>query len=359
MAALVVQVVFILIDRFLYLNKPIPKRETAKDSGPSSLLQLYYFPEFNYSLVLKYAFLCLQLVFIHILTFWILPNRANYRLTRHRECTRRDIENSRCNEVYNNQFLLIFYLLCCAYFAFSAMQVKAGWPEAQEGAIKKSANQVNMIATTIYMAMPFLWELEQFICWLWTNTSFTIMQWFKFEEVYSNLYMSKCNAKDLKKKGAGTKISRPKKYAIGGGGLLLLLMLIVAPIFLFSTLNPLVSLNNVQKATMVVTLDINTSLSFEMFRSSRPKIVQVTDRDSEGLELYDQTRAADLEQIQIIGFPTFSDSYIFPTNDTRQTLLSQLQQNMDASVSIQYVFTRAVNLAHISVSGRIQRTNRR
>ena len=341
-AALIVQIVFILIDRYLYLNKPIPKRELSNETGHSALLQAYYFPEFNYSLVGKYAFHCLQLFFIHLLTFWILPNRANYRLTKHLECTRRDMENSRCNEVYTNPFLLWFYFLYCMYFAFSALQVRAGWPEAQEGAVKKSANTGNKLATTIYFALPFLWELEQFISWLWTNTSFTIMQWFKFEETYTNLYMTKCNAKDLKKRGIGSPISKPMKYGIGGGGLLLLVLMIIAPIFLFSTLNPLVSINNVHKATMVVTLDMNTTLSFEMFRSSRPRIESIVDRGREGLELYDETRAADLEQLQTIGFPTFSDSYIFPTNDTRQMMLRQLSQNNGASISVQYIFSRAV-----------------
>jgi len=333
----------ILIDRYLYLNKPIPKF-TKHDKPNSSLIFEYRNPNYDYSLFGKWVFHIVQLIFVHILIFWILPNRGTYRLTKHYECSLKDIEAGRCNETRNNSFLALFYFLYCFYWTFSALQIRAGWPTGDEGAIKKSTNPITKIWTMLFFAIPFMWELEEIVGWLWTNTSFDIFQWFKFQEVYVNLYIVKCNSKDAKEKGMGTSIPKSTKYGIGGSCLFLLLLLIIAPILLFSTLNPMVTPNNVLKASMVVTLEMNTSFSFELFRSSRARIYSLPDTSYQNLSECDETRTSDYEQLQEISFPSFSDSYIFPTNDTRQMMLEifERRSQINANISVSYYFTRSV-----------------
>ena len=96
-----------------------------------------------------------------------------------------------CNEPYESTYIIIFYILYCVYFWFSALQIRDGWPIFDEESIKKRAGTMNQVMTQAFFAVPFAWEIKEFSTWLWTKTSFDLFIWLKFEEIVMNLYVMK------------------------------------------------------------------------------------------------------------------------------------------------------------------------
>lgn len=339
---MLVQIVLILIDRYIYLSKVIQKLK-AKGDRSNALIFECDNTTHNQSLLWKFFFHWFQLIFIHIFTFWVLTNSGTRLLAGHPECTKSDIDSDRCNEVWSNTFILTFYLLYCGYFACSALQIREGWPKLEDVFIKRRANVVSKTYTMGYFLVPFVWELEQVVSWLWIKTSLDLFQWFKLEEVYSNLYITKCTNKSRRVRGVGRAISIWWKLVMGGG-ILLLLLLIIAPILLFSNLNPMAELNPIKKSYMSLSLEFEGAFSFELFKTSRAELHKIDDRkEYEDIKKLEAGRRADPGQIQVVKFPSFSDSYIFFTDNVRTMMLQMLLGDVNAVIDLTYTFNRPVS----------------
>lgn len=44
------------------------------------------------------------------------------------------------------------------------------------------------------MLVPFLFELRAVMDWIWTDTSMTIMDWFKMEDIFASTYQIKVSS---------------------------------------------------------------------------------------------------------------------------------------------------------------------
>ena len=44
------------------------------------------------------------------------------------------------------------------------------------------------------MFVPFLFELRAVMDWIWTDTSMSIMDWFKMEDVFASIYQIKVSS---------------------------------------------------------------------------------------------------------------------------------------------------------------------
>ncbi|XP_059615886.1 piezo-type mechanosensitive ion channel component isoform X4 [Phlebotomus argentipes] len=188
---LILQFILIIIDRALYLRKYMLGKII-----------------FQYGLT----------VGIHIWMFFILP-----------AVTERSF-NAKNPPV-------IWYLIKCFYLLFSAYQIRCGYPTRILGNfLTRSFNFVNLAAYKAYMFIPFLFELRSLMDWIWTDTSMTLFDWLKMEDIFANMYQLKCSRKmeDDFPAPRGTKKTTVVKYLMGGGMLLGLVTIIWFPLGLFA-----------------------------------------------------------------------------------------------------------------------------
>ena len=88
-------------------------------------------------------------------------------------------------------------------------------------------------------------ELRNIMDWIWTDTSMSMSEWLKLEDIYANMFVLKCwrMAEKRYPTPRGTPYMTFWKYLIGGSLLLLFLVIIWFPLILFSLTNA-VGVNN-------------------------------------------------------------------------------------------------------------------
>ncbi|XP_043794747.1 piezo-type mechanosensitive ion channel component isoform X2 [Apis laboriosa] len=188
---LLLQFSLIIIDRALFLKKSI-------------LGKLI----FHYFLILG----------IHIWMFFILPS----------------VTERRFNERLPPQ---IWYMVKCFYLLLAAYQLRQGYPTRILGNfLCKNYSIINYVLFKGFMLVPFLFELRAVMDWIWTDTSMTIMDWFKMEDIFANIYQIKCmrGVETDFPQPRGEKKSQISKYLMGGAALFFMIGLIWFPLLLFA-----------------------------------------------------------------------------------------------------------------------------
>ncbi|XP_032592572.1 piezo-type mechanosensitive ion channel component isoform X1 [Drosophila grimshawi] len=188
---LLVQFLLIVIDRALYLRK---------------------------ALVNKIFFHFFSVIGIHIWMFFVVP-----------AVTERSF-NSLAPPI-------IFYVIKCFYMLLSSYQIKSGYPKRILGNFfTKGFSMVNMIAFKVYMQIPFLYELRTILDWVCIDSTMTIFDWLKMEDIFSNIYLIRCTRQsetDFPAMRAQKKASL-SKLIMGGTIVLLIVICIWGPLCLFA-----------------------------------------------------------------------------------------------------------------------------
>lgn len=231
---------------------------------------------FNKTIVIKYYLQLFLLILIHVVIFWYFPIKANVDLQVTAFCDFSDPNTGNsCNEVFMNWTLVMFYLLYCTYFAISALQIRYGLPELRKGNFAMSdTGPINKGIFQGYLAAPFIVELKIISDWTFTRTALDLFQWIKFETIYGDLFIAKCQNKVYLEHPLGDPMPRWKKASFGCGGLLLLIIIIAGPLLIFSNLNPLAQNNFVTGASLRVLIEANLTEDgavnhYELFRTER------------------------------------------------------------------------------------------
>ena len=131
----------------------------------------------------------------------------------------------------------------------------------------------------IYRGIPFLFEIKTSLDWTFSTTSLDLFQWIRFEDIYANLYMAKCDSEDFKKKKLGTKIGIFKKIIFGFCIWIVILLLIMGPMILFSSLNPITEKNLVTGSSIELGLKINNTNYFKIFENSHFQDIHLVDEN--------------------------------------------------------------------------------
>ncbi|XP_075153442.1 piezo type mechanosensitive ion channel component isoform X2 [Haematobia irritans] len=299
---LLVQFILIVIDRALYLRK---------------------------ALVFKIAFHFISVVGIHIWMFFVVPavtERSFYVLTPP----------------------IIFYIIKCFYLLLSSYQIKCGYPTRILGNfLTKSFSMINMISFKIYMVIPFLYELRTILDWLCTDTTMTLFDWLKMEDIFANIYSIKC----LRQMETDFPAVRAQKKAafmkllMGGAVILFIVFLIWGPLTLFALFNAVgqsnvptevkVSLRIGSYEPIYVTSTRESTYVFNDEMFSQMKNAYIKEREALSFLLnYD---ASDIAAIKLSGnSPTMWN--IAPPDKLR--LLDELNSNATLTVRLAYELTR-------------------
>ncbi|KAI0518689.1 hypothetical protein KFK09_006125 [Dendrobium nobile] len=100
-------------------------------------------------------------------------------------------------------------------------------------------SQINYLGFRLYRALPFLYELRCMLDWSCTTTSLTLYDWLKVEDIYSSLFLVKCDAVlNRASHKQGQKQSRMTKFCSGICLSFILICVIWAPMLMYSSGNP-------------------------------------------------------------------------------------------------------------------------
>ncbi|XP_026827290.1 piezo-type mechanosensitive ion channel component isoform X4 [Ooceraea biroi] len=131
----------------------------------------------------------------------------------------------------------IWYMVKCFYLLLAAYQLRQGYPTRILGNfLCKKYSIVNYTLFKGFMLIPFLFELRAVMDWIWTDTSMTIMDWFKMEDIFASIYQIKCmrGVESDFPQPRGAKKKQMSKYLVGGTALFLIIGLIWFPLLLFA-----------------------------------------------------------------------------------------------------------------------------
>jgi hypothetical protein len=86
------------------------------------------------------------------------------------------------------------------------------------------------------MAVPFLFELRALMGWMWTDTSMTLSDWLKMEEIFASIFQLKCErCKEAENPQPSGQERKPLvKYLVGGGGLIIFTLVTWFPWVVFA-----------------------------------------------------------------------------------------------------------------------------
>ncbi|XP_035705079.1 piezo-type mechanosensitive ion channel component isoform X2 [Folsomia candida] len=207
----ILQFALIVIDRALYLRKDIMG---------------------------KFFFQIALATFVHIAMFFILPS-----------VTERDFNANLPPQMW--------YFVKCIYLLLSAYQIRSGYPTRILGNfLCKKYNYLNMFLFKGFMAVPFLFELRALMDWIWTETSMTLSDWLKLEDIFAHIFQLKCQRRVEQEYPQGRGQSKPRwsKYTIGGGSLFLIIAIIWFPLVLFALGNTVGIANKPLDISLEITL---------------------------------------------------------------------------------------------------------
>nr|NP_001188718.1 piezo, isoform H [Drosophila melanogaster]ADV36968.1 piezo, isoform H [Drosophila melanogaster] len=299
---LLVQFLLIVIDRALYLRK---------------------------ALVNKIIFHFFSVIGIHIWMFFVVP-----------AVTERTF-NSLAPPI-------IFYVIKCFYMLLSSYQIKSGYPKRILGNFfTKGFSMVNMIAFKVYMQIPFLYELRTILDWVCIDSTMTIFDWLKMEDIFSNIYLIRCTRQsetDFPAMRAQKKASL-SKLIMGGTIVLLIVICIWGPLCLFALGNAVGTSNvpfHVSLSIRIGPYDpIYTTNNYDSIFEINPEMYsQMTNayiKEKQALTFIAGYDATDVAAVRLAGN---SPSLWNIAPPDRQRLLNDLRNNHTLKARFSYSLTR-------------------
>lgn len=308
--AVMIQISIMIIERYLYLERTSQalKLAVSRLSHPSGdEPNIKWDRPLQFKLILH---VCLLLTVSYTI-FWYFPINSTEISTGTQYCLDR-YDSTKCNNFEINPSLICFFLIYTTYFVIVALQLKFGLPSFRSGSfpLMKSTSRLSKIAFQFYRGIPFLFEIRTLVDWVCTLTALDLYQWFKFENLYAQLYINQCNSKVYQARVRGSKIGSYSKLGMGCCTLLFILGMILAPLILFSSLNPIVESNRVKSMAVQIGVTVDENF-FNLYSASRVSdIHDITNSEWDRLNFnsLNGVESTDKDITQVITMPTTSDS---------------------------------------------------
>eukprot|EP00102_Acyrthosiphon_pisum_P024176 XP_016661386.1 PREDICTED: piezo-type mechanosensitive ion channel component 2-like [Acyrthosiphon pisum] len=136
-----------------------------------------------------------------------------------------------------NKIDQLFLYIRFVYILVSAYQIRNGYLYRHASSFLWSRYTIfNLMAYKLYYYCPFLHEIRTVLDWIWTDSSLTIMEWFKMDELFTHVCCIKSiyNFRQLVDSKRGENVSWIFKLFVGGGIIIAILTIIIFPLVWFS-----------------------------------------------------------------------------------------------------------------------------
>ena len=245
---------------------------------------------------LKYLLHCFLLLLIPYFVLIFIPTHGSNKI--------------KDGKLKLNTYDLFFFLLYCGYFYLSALQIKYGFQDKNKSdLLQRGYSQFQGFLFNVYRLIPFLYEFKMFMDWYFTETSLSLVQWIKLEEISCRLFLAKCSSKKFKERAHGNLVKWWIKFFLGGCSVFLLVLCIFGPMLLFSTLNPIAESNLVQQFSMKMGIMCNERKYFKLFEIENVADIKIVNNTE-----YEQFRdipyfgGLEREEFQRTMFQAYSDN---------------------------------------------------
>jgi Piezo non-specific cation channel, R-Ras-binding domain len=306
--------------------------------------------ERNLPLYVRVTIHIFLVISVHVLVFWYLPMNGNDISYDKLYCKDKN-DQDKCNNFEINRFLQGFYFLYMVYLIFAALQIKYSLPSFSKVTfpLLRHPSSYTSIFFKFYRSIPFLFEIRTLMDWIFTTTALSIYQWFKFENIYAQLFITQCEQIKLLSKKHGEKIKYSEKFSHGVCSLFVVVVIILAPLIIFSTLNPIISSNPVTSASLEVKF-LYKNRGFRIYSimtSEEIESISNNDWGSYGFSNVSQLTNSDIRLMQRVLMPIESDVIwdISPSGKTRlcdtiPKANNTINDLTDAMIGIEYSFLR-------------------
>ena len=304
--------------------------------------------KYNKPLLNKYLLHMFTTIFSHIVIFFYFPMKGNSNLGISVYCEEDDVT---CNNFDSNKFIIFFYVFYIIYLFLSGLQIRYGFYDIKRKSLFKKDDMHSKLGN-LFKAIPFLNEIKNAIDWTFTSTCFNLIQWIKFEAIYDVIFDTYCEKSEWDEKPVGEKVSGKEKIAMGGSLAFVLIIILIAPLILFSSLNPTNQLNNLNGAKITVdltfTYESGAIKKYNIFENTRAD--SISEINETLWEYYNysesvQTRNFNKEQVQRVVFSATSDKNWDLAAPHIDNLISMLDLKNDTGLlsidlNIEYELTR-------------------
>ncbi|CAG7819154.1 unnamed protein product [Allacma fusca] len=242
----------------------------------------------------------------------------------------------------------MWYMVKCIYLLFSAYQIRSGYPTRILGNfLCKKYNYVNMFLFKGFMAVPFLFELRALMDWIWTDTSMTLSDWLKLEDIFAHIFQLKCQRRVEKEypQGRGMPKARWTKYAIGGSSLFIIIAIIWFPLVLFALGNTVGI--SIPPRDVSITLTIGSyqpiftmsaqNTSLKAFGPRELERMNNIFKDKDGINFLNNYEPEDILMAQLSGSSTSLWGISPPA---KEKLIQELESNVSVSVVMSWSISR-------------------
>ena len=301
-------------------------KELKKDYN----ISIFQNETFNVPLLEKYILHILLTILSHGFIFFYITMSGNYNIYNVTYCIKTSYMNE-CNDFQENKSIIFFYILYLFYLTFSALQIKYGFYDIKRQSIFKDIKSFHGLLFEIYKIIPFYYPIKNVIDWTATPTCFGIFDWFKFENIYDDIFKTYRLKYDLDETPIGKQIAKWIKIVVGGLTSTILVLILIVPLILFSSLNPTSQINNVNSAGVKIYMSFEDNNAQErniiIFENNWAKYINnMTDEVWEAYNYSKSyyTKTFPRDQIQIISF--YSD----PENSLSEFKLNHINSSLDS-----------------------------
>ncbi|XP_054741446.1 piezo-type mechanosensitive ion channel component isoform X2 [Anastrepha obliqua] len=299
---LLVQFILIVVDRALYLRK---------------------------ALLNKIIFHFLSVIGIHIWMFFIVP-----------AVTERSF--------YSLAPPIIFYIIKCFYILLSSYQIKCGYPKRILGNfLTKSFSLLNMVSFKVYMAIPFLYELRTILDWVCTDSTMTLFDWLKMEDIFADIYFIKCSRQMETDFPAIRATKKPilTKLLMGGLFIIAIVIALWGPLCIFALGNAVGQSNTPLQVSISIRIGSYAPIYQTNTRDNIIAFDETMYGDMRGAYVKDRAAITflssyDATDIAAIKLPGNSPSLWNISPPDRNRLLEELKSNGTIVASFAYSITR-------------------